>query len=200
MPWKLTRWKPCDGGCCVRSPRFPRADNLGTVPGAHPAFMADCVYHLNEPGGTNPDGSTWRGGCALYRDLLQAVAERNAANNISRLRTTDVLSKPSLGPIIREEVAVSGRDFRLNVRQWFLDTCWIWPVPTTLIQAVITRLQGFGWYQNDPGFSAKLSTTTIYTDAEKAATEQEFHVTWAQVQDGSALTVPATCCWVWEPV
>ncbi len=48
MSWHLARWKPCDGGCCVRSPRFPRPDG------------ADCVYHLNTEGEY--------GGCALIRD------------------------------------------------------------------------------------------------------------------------------------
>lgn len=200
MPWKLARWKPCDGGCCVRSPRFPKSANLGKVDPERPAFMADCVYHLNQAGGTSPDGSTWRGGCALYIDLLQAVDERNAATNISRLRTQDITSKPNLGPVVQNAVTVEGRTLRENVRQWFFDTCWVWPVPTPLIQSVIDRVKQFGFYRDDPGFSAKLSYERTYTDAERAAAGQEFHVTDAEVKAGTAASHEPACCHYWMSV
>lgn len=46
---RLIQVRPCDGVCCVESPRFPNSDHT------------DCIYHDAENG---KDG----GGCALMRD------------------------------------------------------------------------------------------------------------------------------------
>jgi len=55
MAWKLAKHRPCDGSCCVHSPRFPRDASKPTG--------SDCIYHLNTPG--EPYG-----GCELYRERL----------------------------------------------------------------------------------------------------------------------------------
>ena len=198
MPWKLSRWKTCDGGCCVRSPRFP---NPGGGPDPErPAYMADCIYHLNEPGGTSPDGTQWRGGCQVYKELLTAIANRNAETNMNRLRLADIMAQPTLRQLVNKEIRPALRESRGEPIQWFGDTCWKWPVMTPLISALWGRAKSLGLVADDPGFSPVLMYDRVYTDEEREAMGQEFHVTWEQVQSGEAATVPASCCHVWEAV
>lgn len=195
MSWKLSRWKGCDGGCCVRSPRFPKA-----TPGpdlARPAFKADCIYHEKTGSGTNPDGSHWFGGCALYREINEVIAARNGTN---RVRRQDLESKPNLGPVVKNLISPLNRTTRGPAIQWFLDTCWKWPAMTPTIAAFVDKAKALGIFTDDPGFSPLADSSRIYTDEEKAALDQEFHVTHAQVQAGTAVNEEPACCFYWEQV
>lgn len=162
--------------------------------------MADCIYHLNEPGGTSPDGTQWRGGCQLYKEMLAAIASRGAETNMNRLRLQDLRAQPNIRQLIDEEVRPALRESRGKPVQWFGDTCWKWPVMTPLISALWERAKALGLVADDPGFSAVLMYDRDYSDAEREALGQEFHVTDAQVLDGTAATVPATCCHYWKAV
>lgn len=198
MPWRLSRWKVCDGGCCVRSPRFPRP--AGGPDPDRPAFNADCVFHLNQPGGTSPDGSTWRGGCQLYTEILEAITARNASNNMSRVRLSDLRAKAGLVSVIDANTTPQLRTFRDTPIQWFLDTCWKWPYKSPLISAFWERVKALGLAHEDDGFSPLLDPARTYTDAEREAIEQEFHVTDAQVRAGTAIAEEPACCFYWEQV
>ena len=196
MPWKLARWKPCDGGCCVRSPRFPRAQ--GGPDNTRPAWLADCIYHENQPGGISPDGTEWRGGCTLYTELLGVIASRGGVNNV---RIQDLRGLNNFGRFVRgQEPPPNHRTFRGNTVQWFLDTCWKWPVMTPTITALINRAKALGIFQDDPGFSAVLAYETEYTDEQRVALGQEFHVTHEQVVAGTAVNEEPACCHYWQQV
>ncbi len=94
MSWHLARWKPCDGGCCVRSPRFPRAD--GT----------DCTFHLNTEGEY--------GGCALYKDALAGASLPLSGADAERFRDT-CLTWPALLDRVYDDADVTVVDGHVSI-------------------------------------------------------------------------------------
>jgi len=161
MPWKLAQWKPCDGGCSVRSPRFPRPDRLGTVPGRNPRYMAGDVMQMQEPGGTSPDGIAWVGGNRALKELweLYESVERNA----QRIRARDVQALPSITEILARTVDVGPAWAERGPLQWHLDTDFGWPVRGPHIQAMLGRLAALGLW--DPDFySTGMDYDTVFPD------------------------------------
>lgn len=68
--WKLVKFRPCDGGCCVDSPRFPRTGSrFGANPNTTRIKGADCIYHLN--GIEEPYG-----GCVLYKEAIGEASKK----------------------------------------------------------------------------------------------------------------------------
>jgi hypothetical protein len=164
--------------------------------------MAGCRYQLNEPGGTSPDGTQWRGGCALYKELLALIADRGPAPVRARdLRELTEFDK--MRRIAAEPLRTIGKRGAL---QWF-QTCWQWPAATPTLAKLRDRLTQLGlWDGDDFG----IDYDTIYDDSEvemvetedgehRAIRSQMFHVEdeWDAAQRAAA--EPA-CCHFWERV
>ncbi len=197
MPWRLARWKDCDGGCCVRSPRFPKA-NPTPIDATRPAYMAGCRYQLNEPGGTSPDGASWRGGCVLYKELLGAISDRG--DRAVRKSDLDALPEFSKMRVIASEDsrAIDAR----GALSWF-QTCWQWPAATPTLAKLRDRFTQLGLWDGD-GFGIEYDT--IYDDSEaeivdghRAIRGQAFHVEDEWDAAKRAIAEPA-CCHFWQAV
>ncbi len=174
MTWKLSKWKDCDGGCCVRAPRFPRDPE-------NPS-MSDCVYHENGPGG---DGDDVRGGCRLIREL----------NSADLIPVTEVLSKGKLLEMQGRQEPPHG-PWAKRPLQWFLDTCWGWPVRPPNIMGLLQRMKSVGRW-DDTDYSPGFEYDKVYTDEEIQG--QTFHVTSDMSQVEKEAQEPA-CCHYWEEV
>lgn len=195
MPWKCARWKSCDGGCCVRSPRFPRA-----MPGpdaTRPAYMADCRFHLNQAGGTNPDGSSWRGGCQVMQAIYAIIAARGG---VSKVRAQDITGNTTLAAVRAVTTEPKRTIDRRGGLFWFINTCFMWPLPTATQTAFRDRLVTLGLIPaSDASYPLVDAAKPSYTDAERTAKGQEFHVTSDMTAPQKAAQEPA-CCFEWEPV
>lgn len=192
--WKLIRWKPCDGGCCARSPRFPK-DNLTPRDATRPAFHADCRYHLNEAGGTSADGTQWRGGCAIYKELLANVATRGGdATQVTRGELDADEKLTEISNIVSEPLRQIHKEGGL---QFFMETCWEWPAATPTLTALRERMEALGMI-SPVQIGGVIDYDTVYTDQERAAIGQEFHITHDMTRAQRTAQEPA-CCHVWEP-
>ncbi|KKN36035.1 hypothetical protein LCGC14_0777740 [marine sediment metagenome] len=195
MSWKLSRWKPCDGGCAVRSPTFPDETNKGTVLGRHEDYMAGDRYKLSDIGGTNPDGFEWTGGNLLHKELW-ALYE-SVGRNAKRLRLADLKALPGFGQLFGLNWPLQGL-WKGNAIQWFLDRDFGWPVRGVHVQAILDQMAKLGLWDSalyDPG----LDYTTVYSDEEREALGQTFHVTDKMTQTEKETEEPA-CCHFWEKV
>ena len=192
--WKIVRWKPCDGGCCTRSPRFPQ-DNPTPRDPARPAFHADCRYHLNEPGGISADGSEWRGGCEIYKELLANVATRGG--DPTQVTEADLDADPKLTEIRAITSEALRQIHKDGGLQWFMETCWEWPAATPTLTALRERMEALGMI--DPvQIGGVIDYATVYTDRQRTDIGQEFHITHDMTRAQRDAEEPA-CCHVWEP-
>jgi hypothetical protein len=195
MAWQLKRWKTCDGGCSIRAPSFPDLANRGTVADRHPDFMAGDRFRLSESGGTSPDGLEWSGGNRLHKelwDLYESVSRRPKDITLAALEAL-----PGFGQLFTLDWPKQGI-WKGNAIQWFLDRDFGWPVRTPHIQAILNRMAELGiWKPNL--YDSGISYDTVYTDKERAALGQEFHVT-AEMTQAEKEAVPAACCHYWERV
>lgn len=212
MPWKLSRWKACDGGCCTRSPRFPNEptthiETVGDGPTVEvdvityperPAYMAGCRYQLNEPGDTSPDGTDWLGGCVIYKELLGAIAD-SGQTPVSKKDIDKLTEFTKMRVIATEDSrAIDPR----GALSWF-QTCWQWPAPTPTLAKLRDRLTQLGlWDGRDFG----IEYDTVYDDSEaeivnghRAIRGQTFHVEdeWDAAKRAA---VESPCCHFWERV
>ncbi len=195
MPWELKRWKSCDGGCATRSPTFPDLNNRGTVPDRHPDFMAGDRFKLNEAGGTTPDGMEWTGGNQLHKELW-ALYER-VGRDANRIALADLEALPNFGPLFTLDWPKQGA-WKGNAIQYFLDRDFGWPVRTRHVMSILNRMADLGLW--DPKlYDSGISYNTVYSDREREALGQEFHVTAGMSQAEKEAT-DAACCHYWESV
>ncbi len=180
MPWKLSKWKDCDGGCCVRAPRFPRdLDNPG---------MSDCVYHENGPGG---EGRDLRGGCRLIRELNSSIV---AHPNVDR---DDLLGRSNFSAV-KDKLEPPHGLWQKNPLQWFFDTCWGWPVRSPAIKGILQKVKVLGLWDEDT-YDPGMEYDRVYSDQEMENFSQTFHVTSDMTQAEKEAQEPA-CCHLWEEV
>ena len=195
MPWRLALWKPCDGGCAVRAPTFPEDSNRGTVAGRHPDFMAGDRFQLNEVGGTSPDGREWSKGNLLHKELWALYEAKG--RNPKRIRLSGLKALLGFGQLFHLNWPLQGL-WKGKAIQWFLDRDFGWPVRGPHVQAVLDRMAELGLWDAtlyDPG----LDYETVYSDEERAALGQEFHVTADMTKAEKEAEEPA-CCHYWEKV
>ncbi len=192
--WKLARWKPCDGGCSVRAPTFPDETNRGTVDGRHEDYMASDRYKLDESGGTTPDGMEWTKGNLLHKELWSLYEDKG--RRVGQIEIADLHALPGFGQLFSLDWPPQGI-WQGNAIQWFLDRDFGWPVRGPHVQAILDRMAELGLWDSklyDPG----LDYDMIYTDHQRAAMGQEFHITHDMTKAKRAAQEPA-CCHVWEP-
>ena len=196
MPWKLSRWKACDWGCSARSPTFPDMNNLGTVPGRHPHFMAGDRFVLGDAvGGVNPDGGIWRDGNKLHKDIWD-LYER-VDRDISKITVGSLRSLPTFRELFTLNWPPEG-SWKGQAIQWFFDRCFGWPVRGTHVQAILDRMAELGLWDPtiyDPG----IFYDVVYSDEERVFLGQEFHVTSEMTLAEKEVEEPA-CCHYWEEV
>lgn len=203
MPLRLFRYKDCDGGCCWRSPRFAKA-NPTPADMDKKSYLADCRYHLNEPGGTSPDGSTWRGGCAIYKELLKAV---EGGKTLTQAALDASSNWSEIAAITKDDENLRDIDPRGGA-QWF-QTCWVWPVATPTLDAVRTEMVKLGHWD---GIEFGFDYVTEYDESEvtwvknpqtgkahRSIRGQHFNVEHDWTAKEIADAEPA-CCHRWEPV
>ncbi len=195
MPWQLKRWKSCDGGCSKRSPSFPDLNNRGTVPDRHPDFMAGDRFKLTEVGGITPGDMEWIGGNALHKelwDLYNRIGQR-----ADRIAMRDLEMLPNFSTLLTLDWPKQGM-WKGNAVQWFLDRDFGWPVRTRHVMKILNRMAVLGLW--DPKlYDPSLSYDVTYSDEERVALGQEFHVT-ADMSQEEKEAVPAACCHYWERV
>ena len=217
MPYKLARWKPCDGGCAVRSPRFPNLANLGREPGRDPKYMAGDRFQRAYPGGTSPDGLEWVGGNEAHKQLWDLYESLN--RNPQRITRRNFTALPAIISIMALEgvPGCTGPAWENKALQWYLDTDFGWPCRTPHVQAILTRLAELGLW--DATFSdITMSYDTIYPDewvqdpvdghvnvgmptmwrGGAGFGGQTFHVEAAMTPAEKAAQEPA-CCHMWQP-
>ncbi len=181
----------------MRSPRFPKANPTPVDP-ERPAYMAGCRYQLNEPGGSSPDGASWRGGCVLYKELLGTIADRGDR----QVRKSDIDALPEFTAMrviaTEDSRAIDPR----GALSWF-QTCWQWPAATPTQAKLRDRFTQLGLWDGR-GFGIEYDTAYDDSEAEivnghRAIRGQAFHVEdeWDAVQRAAA--EPA-CCHFWESV
>ncbi len=195
MAWQLKRWKSCDGSCSIRSPSFPDLANRGTVADRHPDYMAGDRFKLSESGGTSPDGMEWTGGNQLHKelwDLYESVSRRPQAITLQALQAL-----PGFGQLFTLDWPKQGLWKGLAI-QWFLDRDFGWPARTPHITAILNRMAELGLW-NPNLYDSGISYDTVYTDEERKALGQEFHVT-AAMSPAEKEAVEAACCHYWERV
>ncbi len=195
MAWRLARWKDCDGGCSTRSPTFPDLNNRGSVPGRHPDYMAGDRYKLADGRGASPDGTAWVGGNQLHKELW-GLYER-VGRRAERITLPALKALPNFGTLFEMDWPMQGA-WKGNAVQWFLDRDFGWPVRGDHVQAILDRCATLGIWDPtlyDPG----LDYVTTYSDDERKALGQEFHVD-ADMTDAQRARVPAACCHYWERV
>jgi len=172
----------------VRSPRFPKP-NLTPLDNTRPAYYADCRYHLN-------NGTSWRGGCAIYNEINALIASKGG--DISKITKGNLLSQALTGEIR----AITTEPLRtIDARgglYWFIHTCYLWPVPTAQQIAFKDRLVALG-LMPPIGNEYPLMQDKVYTDAEKEAAGQTWHVTDDMTAAEKAAQEPS-CCFFWKVV
>ncbi len=195
MGWKLSKWKRCDGGCSIRSPTFPDEANKGTVPGRHEDYMAGDRYTLHESGGMNLDGGEWAGGNLLHKEIWALYESKR--HKAQRITLVDLQRLPAFGQLFSLDWPLQGL-WKGNAIQWFLDRDFGWPVRGPHVQAILDQMARLGLWNStlyDPG----LDYETVYTDEEREALAQEFHVARDMAQAEKEAQEPA-CCHFWEQI
>ncbi len=193
MPWQLRRWKSCDGGCSVRAPSFPDLNNRGTVPGRHPDFMAGDRFKLAETGGTTPDGMPWTGGNQLHKEIWELYEK--VGRDAERISLADLQALPNFSILFDIDWPKQGA-WKSNAVQWFLDRDFGWPVRTGHVMRILNRMAVLSLW--DPKlYNPGLSYDATYSDKERAALGQEFHVD-ADMTDAERRAQEPACCHYWE--
>src|SRR3990167_6800070 len=182
MPYKLVRWKPCDGGCATRSPRFPNQANLGTVADRNLKFMAGDRYQRNYPGGVSPDGLAWVGGNEVHTQIWGLY--ESLGRNPQRITRRNFTALPAIAEIMALEgvEGSTGPAWENKALQWFLDTDFVLPCRTPHVKAILDRLAALGLW--DATFcDISMSYDTIYPDE------------WVQEPENGHLNVGMPTMW-----
>lgn len=217
MGWRLARWKPCDGGCAKRSPRFP-------IPGAPERFNAGDRFTDPNLSGTTRDGQPFTNGNTVHAALWALYDSVNG--NVNRIRANDITSLVPVAQLLLRSADVGPQWAAKGPLQWYLDTDFAWPVRTPDHVALLNRLAALGLW--DPNFyNPQMDYTTVYPDSnlqpspppepgKHVANEvnvgmpiirggqpgfggQTFHVQhWMTPAERAA--VPNSCCHYWEQV
>ena len=157
--------------------------------------MAGDRFKTSKAGGTSPDGMLWTGGNQLHAEIWRLY--ESLGRNASGIRLADLQALPNFGALFGLDWPLQGA-WKGKAVQWFLDRDFGWPVRTPHIQAILDQMAVLGIW--DPTlYDLGISYDVIYTDRQRAALGQEFHVD-AGMTKAEKEAVPAACCHYWERV